>query len=592
MDRRIILALVAAVAVLSAGIGWVAGQRIKSPAEIAADKAPPPPSLITVPVELRTLSQDVVVRGTITPSDETELVVASSDGAALITNAPKAAGDLIEEGDVIVEVAGRPVIALQGDLPVFRNLIPTLEGPDVRQLEQALVRLGYDPGDVDEVYTPTTGAAVEQLYRDRGYSAPPSSEGDQAGFEGAKDQVDSQEQTLADARQALADAQEPITATVRQQLDLAVAQSEAGVESAKISAAEAKAEAAAAVTDAEAIATEAAKEAASAASRLQQARDGTHPDTGQPPTPDELTDLEAADAAARTADAAAKTAVTNAKARQTQTATDQDLAIRAAEVAVLEARDARTERLNPPDLDDLRSAVADAQEALTDAEGDLTDATARVGAWIPTAELVFLSTVPRQVATLFAEVGETPAGAVMTISGAETIIESGISTADRRLVEIGDEALLEDDDLGISIKAVVTFVADNPGGGGLSDDRYAMRLEPLDEVPEDAINVNLRIAIPITSSGGDVLAVPLAALSAGADGTARVEIEGASGETTLVEVTTGLRAEGFVQIESLEQPLEEGDRVVVGRDLQLPGSSDADAEADAGSDDDADEDDG
>ncbi|MEL6985462.1 MAG: peptidoglycan-binding protein, partial [Actinomycetota bacterium] len=136
MGRRSILALVAAVAVLAAGIGWVAGRQIKSPGQIAAEQEPPEPSLITVPVEFRTLSQNVIIRGTVRLSDQTPLSVGSAVGSSVITRLAKEAGDTIEEGDVVIEVAGRPVIALEGPLPAFRNLIPGLEGPDVEQLQQ------------------------------------------------------------------------------------------------------------------------------------------------------------------------------------------------------------------------------------------------------------------------------------------------------------------------------------------------------------------------------------------------------------------------------------------------------------------------
>lgn len=583
MDRRVVLAVVAAIAVLSAGIGWVAGQRIKSPAEIAAGQEPPPPSLITVPVERRTLSQNVVVRGTIRPSDETDLVVASAAGATVITRLDKEAGDLIEEGDVVVEVAGRPVIALRGELPAFRNLIPTLDGPDVRQLEQALVRLGYDPGPVDSSYSPKTGDAVAALYRDRGYTAQEADASVQGALAAAEATVNAQERAVTEAENALAEAQVPASATERRRLDLVVSQAEVALDASRAAADEANAAAQAAVTGAEQAQADAASTASSAAMRLEQARTGNHPDTGQPPTADQLAELEAAAAEARTTLADADAALASARSAMTRTANEQSVEVASAEIAVDEAKEARTNRLDPSDVANLRGQVSDAEAALGEARAELTEARARVGAWVPTTEVVFLSTMPRQVATVFGEVGDAPTGPVMTISGAETVIESGVSTADRRLIEVGAEALLEDDDLGISIEAIVTLVADNPGGAGLSEDRFALRLEPVSEVPEDAVGVNLRISIPITSSGGDVLAVPLAALSAGPDGTARVEVERVAGQTEVVEVSTGLRAEGFVEIEPLESLLDEGDRVVVGRDLDLPGTDPSDGRPDGAS---------
>jgi hypothetical protein len=82
-----------------------------------------------------------------------------------------------------------------------------------------------------------------------------------------------------------------------------------------------------------------------------------------------------------------------------------------------------------------------------------------------------------------------------------------------------------------------------------------------------------------------VLAVPLAAVSAGADGSSRVEVDNGDDTTTVLKVTTGLSAEGFVEIRPGEARLDAGDRVVVGRDLLLPGEverGDNDGDADDG----------
>ena len=166
MSRRLILLGVALIAVLSAGAGWLLGQQIESPAETAARTAPPPASLITVPVELRELSSAVITRGTVSFDQTTSISVEGSEfGSSIITRLTKAAGDDLLEGDVAIEVAGRPLFVLQGELPVFRSLTPGLDGPDVRQLEEALLRLGFDPGPVDGIYGARTERAVEELYR-------------------------------------------------------------------------------------------------------------------------------------------------------------------------------------------------------------------------------------------------------------------------------------------------------------------------------------------------------------------------------------------------------------------------------------------
>jgi peptidoglycan hydrolase-like protein with peptidoglycan-binding domain len=58
---------------------------------------------------------------------------------------------------------------LQGDIPVYRDLFPGLTGEDVRQLEAALERLGFDPGPVDGVFDAATTAAMADWYSSAGY---------------------------------------------------------------------------------------------------------------------------------------------------------------------------------------------------------------------------------------------------------------------------------------------------------------------------------------------------------------------------------------------------------------------------------------
>ena len=73
-------------------------------------------------------------------------------------------GTALSEGDVALTVSGRPVFLLEGGEPSYRDLGPGIVGEDVRQLEQALERLGFDPGPADGVYDAGTEAAVAALY--------------------------------------------------------------------------------------------------------------------------------------------------------------------------------------------------------------------------------------------------------------------------------------------------------------------------------------------------------------------------------------------------------------------------------------------
>ncbi|HZI36861.1 MAG TPA: hypothetical protein VFF24_01045, partial [Acidimicrobiia bacterium] len=88
---------------------------------------------------------------------------------------------------------------------------------------------------------------------------------------------------------------------------------------------------------------------------------------------------------------------------------------------------------------------------------------------------------------------------------------------------------------------------------------------------------NVRVTIPVSSTGGAVLAVPAAALSATADGSTIVQVEEDDGALRTVTVEPGLAAGGLVEVTPVEGQLAEGDLVVVGLEQ---GSAGATAEND------------
>jgi hypothetical protein len=85
---------------------------------------------------------------------------------------PEKAGDRVRPGHVIAEIDGQPVILLRGRLPAYRNLHEGDQGPDVAQLQRALVSLGYADFDPSGVFGKSTALALLLFYRDLGYDAP------------------------------------------------------------------------------------------------------------------------------------------------------------------------------------------------------------------------------------------------------------------------------------------------------------------------------------------------------------------------------------------------------------------------------------
>lgn len=85
-------------------------------------------------------------------------------------------GETIAAGDIVAEIDGAPVVALYGSVPQFRELsIDTDTGADIRQLEENLVALGFDPDgmiSVDDTFNDATALVVTAWETELGFSAP------------------------------------------------------------------------------------------------------------------------------------------------------------------------------------------------------------------------------------------------------------------------------------------------------------------------------------------------------------------------------------------------------------------------------------
>ncbi|MDR2973759.1 MAG: hypothetical protein LBV00_03450 [Propionibacteriaceae bacterium] len=169
IHRQRIMLIIMVVALLVCVAGLIAVWNIKSPAQQAAGQAPPPPSVLTAEVKNEVLAQQVIMRGTVV-SDTINIRSLSTASPPIITATPKSGGDQIAEGDLLIEVAGRPVIALTGPTPAWRALGPDLVGKDVSELQEALQRLGQLSDFKAGTFDQRTGKAVEALYKDRGYA--------------------------------------------------------------------------------------------------------------------------------------------------------------------------------------------------------------------------------------------------------------------------------------------------------------------------------------------------------------------------------------------------------------------------------------
>jgi len=190
--RRRALAGVGAAAALLAVGGLIGASFVKSPQQIAADTAGPPPTVTTATVVSQVLTSSVQMRGVVYPSTEYDVYASagsapsaagtsssaagsSSAGAVYISKLKVAVGDTITNGEQLAEIDGEPLFALTGPVPAWRDLTPGESGPDVTELQNALASLGYyDGGDTAGYFGPATEDAVSEYYGHLGYTAPAS----------------------------------------------------------------------------------------------------------------------------------------------------------------------------------------------------------------------------------------------------------------------------------------------------------------------------------------------------------------------------------------------------------------------------------
>ena len=522
--------IIAGVSVLSLAAGMGLTRLITDPGQAALDAAPPQAGAITVPVELRELSNQVVLRGDVEPAGAVDVSLQPADtlDVQIVTGQVPQVGDEIAAGDVLVEVSGRPVLALPGVLPAYRSLRAGMQGPDVVQLREALYSLGINTGSVtNDVYDAALAAGVQELFNRAGYTPPAI---DQV----AQNAVDMAQAEVTAAAQAVADAQNMVNT--------------AGAGAS-----------ASTVANANNMVNDAARHRDAAIS----SRDAV------------LTGCQGPDYALYDCSDAGIIALHNAVA--------------SAEEQLYLAVITRDEMLAAPDVSAevtmLYSAIDRHQEAVT----ALAQAQAEALTPLPVNEIIFLSYLPRRVDQVMVERGNLVGTAsIMSVSAANLEVTSSASAADAALLEVGSVGLITIE--GEQVEVTITELLPPEAGA----QRWSLVLVP-QALTEAQVNFlrgnNVPIVFPLESTGGEVMAVPLAALTAGPGGETRVEVMDAEGVIHLVNVTLGLPSGGFVEIASSETPLNVGDLVVVGHGAGGVQSSDgggADGSADGPGDDEAD----
>ncbi|MCL2594103.1 MAG: hypothetical protein FWD83_01065 [Promicromonosporaceae bacterium] len=503
-SKKRTLPILAAVAVLSLAAGFGLSHFVVNPADAAARTAPPAAGLITVPIENRELSNDVTIRGDVLFDGASDVTVDTAEmGMRAIVT-----GHIPEVGAELV--AGSVALEI-GGRPVI--LLPG-GLPTFRTL-----RVGDSGPDVVQLREAlaylgiSTGSTTSDVF-DAALATGITELYRQVGFPTppVPDGVAAEQEA---ARAAVRMAEENVT---RAQTELNNAGG--GPSQVEITAADAAVNAA--VRDhGVAVAAQADHEVACEAEEIENCA-----------TADFATFQAAVDNAAD---------------------------------AITVAQAARAALNAPVDTSAARDALNAARQGLTNAQEALQAANEAALPFLPASEVVFLDTLPRRVDHVAVRRGETVGGAaIMSVSGAELKVTASAAAADRALLEVGDAGIVDAGELTVD----VTIAEIGPADAATGRSTITFALEDL--TAEEVVALrgrNVRITIPVSATGGAVLTVPLAALTAGPGGEARIEIQETDGTTSLVEVTTGLAAGGHVEIEGVGRDLRVGDLVVIGQGM-------------------------
>lgn len=160
-----------AIVALLAG-GWGLAHAFESPAQREAAATAPSPLPVTSEVRVGDLTRRITFRATVGRTGLMSVALPSPAAEpAYVTGEPTSPGAPVTAGQVVTEVNGRPVFAVTGGFPFYRELRRDDTGPDVRQLQAALRDAGI-PTTVDGVFGAGTERSLAALYSRTGHAPP------------------------------------------------------------------------------------------------------------------------------------------------------------------------------------------------------------------------------------------------------------------------------------------------------------------------------------------------------------------------------------------------------------------------------------
>ncbi|GLW78707.1 hypothetical protein Aglo01_31890 [Actinokineospora globicatena] len=223
---------------------------------------------------------------------------------------------------------------------------------------------------------------------------------------------------------------------------------------------------------------------------------------------------------------------------------DEDAGLRAAERRVRDARIA-LQRLAGADP----AAIEDARRVVRDAEEDLAELRGNTGAVVPIGEAVFIETLPARITKVGVVVGDDASSELVTVASGDLIVRGGVGRADASLVRQGQRVQIASEVLGSGVSGKVDRVGLPESTGATEGEEKQSTTGPPGQlevvvIPDTPLEAkfdgqDVRLTVESASTEGEVLVVPLAAVSARADGQSQVVRVRPEGEER-IPVTPGV----------------------------------------------------
>ena len=196
-------------------------------------------------------------------------------------------------------------------------------------------------------------------------------------------------------------------------------------------------------------------------------------------------------------------------------------------------------------------------------------------AFVPLGDFSFVPSLPATVIKVGATVGKAPASGALTLALGSPKLTGQLSPSTAGLVRPGMRVTITNSGGGPVRHGEVAWVSHSTASGkSISGGLYVKMGIALNRpLPMSLVGQDVSLAIGAARSQGPVLAVPEAAVFAGADGQTYVS-KVSGGHTVRVPVRVGMTGSGLLQV-TPDQPgeLAAGDQVVTGQNFAAAGGT-------------------